>query len=87
MKEIIITVCDEKSGKQYDVEVPNDLNVENLMDDLLQAIIGYDPDLCWNLSRMQLYSPRKGRYLELSRTLYEEGIWNGDYIYCRMSEG
>lgn len=80
MAQIIITVCDKRTGVTYDTEVPNDLEVDKLLDDLIQALIGANPSLGWDLNAAFLSSPKLGRKLFLRKTLREEGIWNGDYL-------
>lgn len=81
MAQIIITVCDKRTGEPYDMEVPNDLEVDKLLDDLTQALMGANPSLNFILNAAFLSSPKLGRKLFPRRTLREEGIWNGDYLF------
>lgn len=81
MAQIIITVCDSHTGIVYDTEVPNDLETDKLLDDLTQALIGANPSLDWDLNATTLSSPKLGRQLSPQKTLREEGIWNGDYLF------
>lgn len=83
MAQIIITACDQRSGIAYDVEVPNDLEAEKLLDDLIQALVGTNPDLYWDLYRAQLINPKTGAPISPERTLREEGVWNGDYLFIQ----
>ena len=80
MNQIIVTVVDLKAGRQYDVEVPLELELEKLLDDIIQTLICYEPELSYSLSRTVLYSPRKGKILDPSSCLKAEGIRNGDYL-------
>lgn len=80
MNQIIVTVVDLKASRQYDVEVPTDLELEKLLDDIVQTLICYEPELSYSLNRTVLYSPKKGKNLDSSKNLKEEGIWNGDYL-------
>lgn len=80
MAQIIITARDRKTGLDFDVEVPNDLEADKLLDDLIQALMGADPNLFWDLYSTRLLNPKTGREIAPDRTLREEGIWNGDYL-------
>ena len=81
MAQIIVTVVDRATGISYDMEVPNDLDADKLLDDVTQALIGADPSFDWDMGQIRWYSPKLGRYLKSKATLLEEGIWNGDYLY------
>lgn len=81
MAQIIITVSDKLSGTEYDVEVPNDLECEKLLDDIIQALTGANPQLHWDLYTSVLESPKLKKALNPRKTLSEEGIWNGDFLY------
>ena len=81
MAQIIITVRDKRTGITYDTEVPNDLEIDKLLDDLTQTLMGADPSLHWNLDNTELSSPKLGRQLSRQKTLEGEGIWNGDYLF------
>lgn len=80
MNQIIVTVVDLKAGRQYDVEVPIELELEKLLDDIVQTLICYEPELSYSLSGTVLYSPRKGKILDSFSSLKAEGIRNGDYL-------
>lgn len=81
MQQIIITICDKQSGYTQDIEIPTDVPTAQLLDDITQALAGYEPSLYWNLAQIVLYSPRLGEKLSESKTLLETGIRNGDYLY------
>lgn len=80
MKQLIITVVDIKTGRQYDVQVPAELELEKLLDDIVQTLISYEPELSYSIGDTVLYCPRKGCVLEETSTLKREGIRNGDYL-------
>lgn len=80
MKQLIVTVLDLKARRQYDVQVPAELELEKLLDDIVQTVISYEPELSYSLGETVLYSPRKGCVLEASSNLKREGIRNGDYL-------
>lgn len=80
MNQIIVTVVDLKAGRQYDVEVPLELELEKLLDDIIQTLICYEPELSYSLNGTVLYSPRKGKILDPSSSLKAEGIRNGEYL-------
>lgn len=81
MPQIIITVKDDEKNVLYDLEVPNDLEVEKLLDDIIQTLTGANPALTWNLEQVSLLSPKHNRTLQPDKTLKEECIWNGDYLH------
>ena len=80
MDQLMVTLCDKRTGKQYDIEVPAELDVGRLLDDIAQALQGFDPSVYWNLSDMWMRSVRMQMYLHRDRSLYEQGVWNGDYL-------
>lgn len=80
MKQLIVTVVDKKMGRAYDVQVPAELEIDKLLDDIVQTVIGCEPELSYSLGETVLYSPRKGCVLEASSNLKREGIRNGDYL-------
>lgn len=80
MDQIIVTVVDLKERHQYDVEVPTELELEKLLDDIVQTLIYHRPELSYSLNRTVLYSPRKGSVLDLKSNLKKEGIRNGEYL-------
>ncbi len=83
MEEIIVTVMDERNNFNYDVEVPVNLSGGKLLDDMVEALNGYNPSLYLNAPRLELVSLRKNQVISFNQTLEECGIWNGDYILLR----
>lgn len=80
MNQLMVTLCDRRTGKQFDIEVPAGLDVGRLLDDIAQALQGVDPSVYWNLPDMWIRSVRMQTYLQRDSTLYEQGVWNGDYL-------
>ena len=78
---IIVTICDIRTERMFDLEVPIKLEIDKLLVDVIQTIMGYAPELSWNPENTAFFSSRKGKMLEESQTLYDEGIWNGDYLF------
>ena len=81
MNHFIVTVCDSFSGRKFDLEVPKDVESDKLLDDILEALRGYAPELQWRISEVALWDRRLGRILKSTETLDEAGVWNGDYLY------
>lgn len=81
MELIIVTMCDQKTGNFFDVEVPVKLEISKLAIDIAQTIMGHAPELSWDLSKIALFSPRLQKMLNHKNSLYDEGIWNGDYLF------
>ncbi len=82
MGNIIVTVTDSARRFLYDIEVPVDVPVEHLREDIAQTINGYRPDLFMS-AFTQLFSNRLKRLLNDSETLASAGVLNGDYITLR----
>ena len=80
MEQIIVTVCDRPSGYRQDMEIPTGVPAKQLLDDITQALMGYEPSLRWDLSQIALSVPRLG-LLEESETALEAGVRNGEYLY------
>lgn len=80
MDPIIITVVDHFSGRDFDIEVPVDIEIFKLIDDITQTLHGYCPELWWDIADVTLYSRRQRHRLDVNKTLHEEKVWNGDYI-------
>lgn len=81
MKNLIVTVGDSFSGRKFDLEVPADVESEKLLDDILETLRGYAPELQWRISEVTLWAQRLGRVLKPGETLEQAGVWNGDYLY------
>lgn len=47
MNHLIVTVGDSFSGRKFDLEVPKDVESEKLLDDILETLRGYAPELQW----------------------------------------
>ena len=81
MNHLIVTVGDSFSGRKFDLEVPKDVESEKLLDDSLETLRGYAPELQWRISEVALWDRRLGRMLKPGETLEEAGVWNGDTLY------
>ena len=78
MKHLIVTVEEPYLNESYDLEVPQDLAVVQLTEDILETLKGYRPDrICRDAERTVLKVPRLERVLGPNETLYEAGVWNG----------
>ena len=80
MERIIITITERIYGYSYDLEVPTNLRIDMLLDDITQTLMGYNPQYNFNLDYVQLISRRMNRILSENKTLDEESVWNGDIL-------
>jgi uncharacterized ubiquitin-like protein YukD len=83
MKNIIVTVTNDQGNYYYDIEVPVDLTVDKLTDDMVQTLNGYNPSLYLKEHDMELICDRTGHKLEQDKTLEQLGVRNGDYIVMK----
>ena len=80
MESIIVTVTIISKAYLYDLEVPTNITVDKLKDDIVEALNGYNPDLFLRTATTELFCNRIGRQLKAEETLENAGVWNGDYI-------
>lgn len=80
MEFIMVTVTNEKSSFFVDLEVPADLTLDKLKEDIVQTLNGYLPELCLDTFSTGILSNRAGRLLKPEETLEEAGVWSGDYL-------
>ena len=80
MKTIIVTVTNEKGEFCEDLEVPTDLELKKLKEDIIQTLEGWRPELYLDYFQTEVKHGRTGCTLKEEDTLEEAGVWNGDYI-------
>ena len=80
MENIIITVTNLTKSYFYDLEVPTNITIDKLKDDIVEALNGYNPDLFLKTATTELFCNRLGRQIQPEVTLENAGVWNGDYI-------
>lgn len=80
MNSIIVTLTDKNRSFVYDLEVPSELEVDKLKDDIVEALNGYNPNLFLRTAEVELLCNRSGKQLLPEDTLESAGVWNGDYI-------
>lgn len=80
MESIIVTVTNIAKAYLYDLEVPTNITIDKLKDDIVEALNGYNPDLFLRTATTELFCNRIGRQLKADETLESAGVWNGDYI-------
>lgn len=80
MENIIVTVTNISKAFLYDLEVPTNVTIDRLKDDIVEALNGYNPDLFLRTATTELFCNRMGRQLNADETLETAGVWNGDYI-------
>jgi len=77
---VIITITNIAKSYMYDLELPTNITIDKLKDDIVEALNGYNPDLYLRTATTELFCNRLGRQLTSNETLIEAGVWNGDYI-------
>lgn len=77
---IIVTVTDKNKSFFCDIEIPVDLEVSKLKDDMVETLNEYNPELFLNSAASELICARMNKKLDPNKTLKEIGVWNGDYI-------
>ena len=81
MNRIIVTVTDRQASFSYDLEVPSDLEFEKLIDDIVQTLMSYNPDLMFHTMKTSLYIPKlKMKKMEKGESLDSIGVFSGDYL-------
>ncbi|MDD6526560.1 MAG: EsaB/YukD family protein [Oscillospiraceae bacterium] len=84
MSKVIITLEDEKKSFSYDLELPTNLEYEKLIDDIVQTIISYNPDLMYQTNEVRLMIPKLNMAaMRDGETLEQLGVLNGDYLIIR----
>ena len=79
-EKIIVTVTDQYGSFCEDLELPTNLPMVKLKDDIVQTINGYCPELNLPLYGVRVFSNRRNIILNDAETLAKSGIWNGDYL-------
>jgi uncharacterized ubiquitin-like protein YukD len=80
MNLIIITVTDDKQSFFYDLEVPCDLAVEKLIQDIVETLNGLNPMLMMSHIGSTLVCRRNHMRLLPNKTLNDSCVRNGDYV-------
>ena len=84
---IIVTLSDDETF-EFDLEVPADLESEKLIDDIIQTIVSFDPDLTYDKRSSALLIPKMGMSeIKNGQTLRQAGIVNGDYLILKVKKG
>ena len=81
MDRVIVTIWWKGSKKRdYDLELPIDQKLGDLMTDITQTLETCEPDLCFFASGLTMTSLRTGKNLDMGKTLEELHIYNGDIL-------
>ena len=73
MNRIIVTIR-IKQKKEYDLELPVNQKIKDLMQDISDSLASFDPE------QVSLVDQRNGRRLNAENSLSEECVWNGDIL-------
>lgn len=78
---IIVTVKDTRDQWNYDVELPTNVPLAQLAEDLAEALALYTHgQSAARGGACSLYCQRKQQTLSSGETLGEQGIWTGDVL-------
>lgn len=80
MENIIVTVTNQMRSFFYDIEVPTNLTIDKLKEDIVEALNGYNPNLFLSAATSKILCNRTNHLLEDDETLESAGVWNGDYL-------
>lgn len=81
---VIVTLKDENNRINYDVELPTDVPVSRLYNDIEEALREYSATALTGNKSGTLYCERMGKDLPDNSTFAELGIWSGDVIIMRQ---
>ncbi len=79
MNRIIVTVR-VKQKKEYDLELPVNQKIKDLMQDISDSLDGLDPLTWFDPEEAGIVDMRTGRRLNSENSLLEECVWNGDIL-------
>lgn len=80
---IIVTMKDENKKFNYDMELPTDIPVSRLVDNIMDILRAYSRFDLKGTVTGNLYCERLGKTLPSAKTLYELGIWTGDVLVIK----
>lgn len=81
MDRIVVSVGDIKETYQYDFEVNISQTVGECLLDIVESLIEYDQSIQFSGDSVSLFCQRLNRYLPTDISLYDAGVWNGDYLF------
>ncbi len=79
MNRIIVTIR-IKQKKEYDLELPVNQKIKDLMQDISDSLKELDPLAWFDPEQASLVDKRTGRRLHAENSLLEECVWNGDIL-------
>ena len=85
MGQIIVSVQDGNGGPIRDLEIPDDVKIKDLLDDIIQTLNGCDQMERPSASEAELYDRRMKKTLYRGGSTESEGVWNGDILVLRRS--
>jgi len=78
---IIVTVYSEETQKNYDMEIPVVCEAGRLTEDIADTISGIEERTYNRMGRLSLWDDRLKKMLAPEKSLKEQGVRNGDYLY------
>lgn len=86
MENIIVTVTDKAGHFSYDLEISTKLEMKKLLNDIVEALNGFNTELFLNPLRYEVICVRTNHAIDSEETLEDAGIWNGDILILKRKE-
>lgn len=83
MGQIIVSVREGADGTLRDLELPDDVVIKDLLDDIIQTLNGCDQKQRPGANVTDLFDTRMKKTLFRDGTTESEGVWNGDILELR----
>ena len=80
MDSVILTVKDEQSGKEYDMELPIDVPGAELCKKLLSTLKNIEGEAFHTVESIVLRYGQGSKQLGVEQTLEDAEIWDGDIL-------
>jgi uncharacterized ubiquitin-like protein YukD len=77
---VTVTVKFAGNSKQYDLEMPADIPISDLIPKLLMAVKNLESRFFLGVDNIRIFSDSAKRYLDGNETLASAGVWDGSYI-------
>lgn len=83
MGQLIVSVRDGRNRESRDLEIPDDVKIGELLDDIIQTLNGCDQNTRPGANETDLFDVRLNQMLYRGGTAESEGVWNGDILELR----
>ena len=77
---VIVTVKIDNTNKEFDLELPAKMPINELSEKLIVTLDNIQDDLLYGVKEIKLKYDIEKRFLEDDETLEDAGIWDGSYL-------